>query len=346
MADPVGEAFQDATADSSELVEGKLYYVVEGIGLMVSNEVPTNYAALSGLHFFHVDGIIRYFPFCDDFGPFNLASIFRFLEILDAKLVGMPDKTIVLCCRTDRKAITNAGFLMGAYLLLELGYDADSPLMPLSNVSPSPYLDFRDATYGPVTFGLSIRDAWRGLAKAHSLGWFDAGSNDAFDLEEYEHYENPGNGDLHWLVPNKILAFKGPTHDIPAGRTWFDSKDVRMFSPEFYVESFLDMGVACVVRLNEAQYDRQAFVQRGLEHVDLFLNDCTVPPPSIVLRFLEIVERTSGAMHVAQMHPQHTHACMQTRAQHAHAQTSTPMAGAGAHPCAARRRLVLLPRTA
>lgn len=46
-----------------------------------------------------------------------------------------------------------------------------SPLMPLCNMSKSPYQDFRDATYGPVTFGLSIRDAWRGLAKAKSLGY-------------------------------------------------------------------------------------------------------------------------------------------------------------------------------
>ena len=70
---------------------------------------------------------------------------------------------------------------------------------------------------------------------------------------------------------------------------------------------------SCVVRLNEARYDRQAFVKRGIEHVDLFFNDCTVPPPSIVLRFLEIVERTSGVLCVAQIHLQQTHACMQTR---------------------------------
>ena len=38
------------------------------------------------------------------------------------------------------------------------------------------------------------------------------------------------------------------------------------------------------------------FVQRGIEHVDLFFNDCTVPPPTIALRFLEIVERTSGVL--------------------------------------------------
>ena len=125
QADPVREAFRDAAAQSLELVEGKLYYVMEGIGMMVSDEIPANYSSFEGLHFFHVDGLIRYFPFCDDFGPYNLAAIFRFLEILCNKLAAMPDKTVVLCCRADKAAITNAGFLMGAYLLLELGYDAD-----------------------------------------------------------------------------------------------------------------------------------------------------------------------------------------------------------------------------
>ena len=124
-ADPVREAFRDAAAQSLELVEGKVYNVMEGIGMMVSDEIPANYSSVDGLHFFHVDGLIRYFSFCDDFGPFNLAAIFRFLEIMGNKLAAMPDKTVVLCCRADKAAITNAGFLMGAYLLLELGYDAD-----------------------------------------------------------------------------------------------------------------------------------------------------------------------------------------------------------------------------
>ncbi len=30
------------------------------------------------------------------------------------------------------------------------------------------------------------------------------------DVDEYEHYDDPVNGDLHEVVPGKFLAFKGP----------------------------------------------------------------------------------------------------------------------------------------
>ncbi len=36
-------------------------------------------------------------------------------------------------------------------------------------------------------------------------------------------------------------------------------------------------------RLNEAEtYDRQDFITNGINHVDLYFDDCTVPPPEIV----------------------------------------------------------------
>eukprot|EP00960_Hanusia_phi_P026137 746087-Hanusia_phi.AAC.10 len=56
------------------------------------------------------------------------------------------------------------------------------------------------------------------------------------------------------------------------------------------------MGVKCVVRLNEAKYDRNVFKTNGIEHVDLYFDDCTVPPPQIVVRFLQVVERTEGVV--------------------------------------------------
>eukprot|EP00960_Hanusia_phi_P026138 746087-Hanusia_phi.AAC.11 len=73
-------------------------------------------------------------------------------------------------------------------------------------------------------------DVWKGIARAKELGWLDPDSPDAIDLEEYEHYDNPGNGDLHMIVPNKIIAFKGPVGDLPDGRDWYDRNSVRSVS--------------------------------------------------------------------------------------------------------------------
>ena len=39
------------------------------------------------------------------------------------------------------------------------------------------------------------------------LGWFDFKK---FDIMEYEHYEKIENGDLNWVIPNKMVAFSSP----------------------------------------------------------------------------------------------------------------------------------------
>ena len=50
---------------------------------------------------------------------------------------------------------------------------------------------------------------------------------------------------------------------------------MRVFHPSFYVDVFLEMGVTCVVRVNEAKYDPQVFIRKGIQHVDLYFSDCT-----------------------------------------------------------------------
>ena len=49
--------------------------------------------------------------------------------------------------------------------------------------------------------------------------------------------ENPLNGDLHIVVREHFVAFKGPK-DLPGGREHRDSRGTRDFSPKYYVEIF------------------------------------------------------------------------------------------------------------
>lgn len=39
------------------------------------------------------------------------------------------------------------------------------------------------------------------------FGWL---AFDTFDPDEYEYYEKVENGDLNWIIPNKVLSFCGP----------------------------------------------------------------------------------------------------------------------------------------
>jgi len=237
---------------------------------------------------------VKYYPFCDDFGPYNLACVLRFNDFLKRRLEE-DELDHVFCCSPDRQSRTNAVFLLGAFLVLERGMTGADVMEPLSHIQPFPFEPFRDATFGQSSFSLNLVDCWNGLAKGAKLGWLEPRY---FELEEYEHYDDPGNGDLHMIVPDKLIAFKGPTGNLPFKREWFDKAGVRHFDPRFYVPIFQDINVSVVVRLNDEEYDKGLFIDAGISHADLYFDDCTVPPPKVVVKFLQIVERSEGTVAV------------------------------------------------
>jgi len=101
--------------------------------------------------------------------------------------------------------------------------------LPFSKVQP-PFNDYRDASYGYCTykctvrycllklfrktewksfkFNLKILDCLRGLEYAIKLKWFNVRD---FKLRDYEYYERVENGDLNVIIPEKFIAFSGPS---------------------------------------------------------------------------------------------------------------------------------------
>mmetsp|Transcript_32799 Transcript_32799/g.29093 ORF Transcript_32799/g.29093 Transcript_32799/m.29093 type:complete len:99 (-) Transcript_32799:569-865(-) len=69
-------------------------------------------------------------------------------------------------------------------------------------------MPFRDSSGGNSTYKLSVYDVLTGLEKAIGCGWYDFKK---FDVHEYEFYEQVENGDLNWIIPNKIVALMGPS---------------------------------------------------------------------------------------------------------------------------------------
>ena len=72
----------------------------------------------------------------------------------------------------------------------------------------------------------------------------------------------------------------------------------RDFCATFYAEVLGELGVTAVVRLNEPQYDRRLFGDRGIAVHDLEFEDCTAPPDDVVEAFLRVADEASGAMAV------------------------------------------------
>jgi cell division cycle 14 len=138
------------------------------------------------------------------------------------------------------------------------------------------------------------------LYRGKQCGWIGRPSQDGspfwaqIDIEEYEHYNDPINGDLHELVPGKLIAFRGP-HAL--GGAMYSDNTVK-WTRKFSLETFEEMGVTDVVRLNSVEYDAQDFEDAGIRHHDLFFEDCTEPPGPLLAAFFGIVDAARGAVAV------------------------------------------------
>jgi cell division cycle 14 len=156
---------------------------------------------------------------------------------------------------------------------------------------------YRDVCPGPQNFELHLEDCWQSLELALHHGWILPEMSD-FDDEEYNHYDDPANGDMHVIIPDKVIAMKGPVAN-PDGEPWHDTAaGSRSFSPEYLARVLCDFDVSVVVRLNEQHYPADAFAAAGIAVADLPFEDCRAPPDDVAAKFLLLAETAEGAIAV------------------------------------------------
>jgi len=263
-----------------EILHEKLYW-------LSSKAPPKNQ---SNSFFFNIDEDLVYEPFFADFGPLNMAKVYRFVTELEKLL---KDAKYGKCkfyhhtsLESDKRA--NAAYLMGAYQILMLNRTAEEAWQPFVDAHVN-FVDFRDASYTNCTYKCTILDCLRGLEYGMKLEWFNLKT---FNLKEYEHYEKVENGDLNWIIPGKFVAFSGPSGQPR------DPDGYRRFTPEDYVPIFKRLGVTLVIRLNNKQYDKERFTKNGIKHLDLYFLDGSCPSEEIIQTFLNAVEQEKGAVAV------------------------------------------------
>jgi cell division cycle 14 len=243
---------------------------------------------------------VQYCSFCDDFGPMNMHSCAAFIKQLDKELLEHPTSRLFYCVDDGERNLTNAVFLLGAYMILKLDDTVESVCSHFDWIESEMVEAYRDATHNISDFDLSLQDCWEGLERGKEQGWIRCPDSDnepwgEIDIDEYAHYDSPVNGDLHEVVPGKFIAFKGP-HDLGGLQYQDDDQGCRSFSPSHYADIFNDFNVKAVIRLNEPEYQGQDFVEHGIKHYDLEFEDCTAPPSHIVAAFFAIVDGTQGAV--------------------------------------------------
>ena len=171
-------------------------YIAQGCRFSISQ--TEEYRMISASKF-------KYYPFCDDFGPLNMSCVIRFIEILNSEIIQFPSHKIVVYAEPGQDDLANAAFLLGAYLIIqrELPLAYVRTLFSWADTLIPPY---RDITNTLPEFPLTLVDCFSALARARSHGWvLPATSSEPsiygqINVEEYEHYDDPWNGDLHEVV--------------------------------------------------------------------------------------------------------------------------------------------------
>eukprot|EP01066_Platyproteum_vivax_P013599 Platyproteum_vivax@DN6148_c0_g1_i3.p1 len=265
-----------------EIIVGKLYWVC-----LTSGTAPHD---TQNTHYFTIDNDLVYENFNEDFGPLNLGLTHKYCAYLNAKLHhdAFTKKRIIHWCANSPDKRNNSAYLMCAFQIAMLKKTADVSYTPFQNVTPA-FLPYRDAGYGAWDYNCLMISCLRGFERACQLGWYNF---ETFDIKSYSKYDRIDFGDMHWIVPNKFLAFSGPSNSSS------DQFGYRTFTPDDYIEDFHSWGISLVIRLNHAQYDRNRFIQKGLKHCDLYFKDGSIPPMEVIEKFLDITEKEEGAVAV------------------------------------------------
>lgn len=270
------------------------------------------------VHFFNIDNELVYWNFFLDFGPLNLGQLYRFCTKLNDKLSStdprLATKIICFYSSTAPAKRVNATFLICAWQVLYLdrtpeeayhGFRTDNASVgrskpPSNNCSCPPKVakdalliaslpglqqlpPFHDASPCACTYDLTVLDCLRGLAKARVYRYFDF---EDFDVEEYEYFEQVENGDLNWIMKDKIIAFAGPQN-----RRQLSPEGYCTLTPADYIPYFQRKNVGLVVRLNKKCYDEKEFLKAGIDHLEQYYLDGSCPPMKILSKVLDAFER-------------------------------------------------------
>lgn len=267
------------------------------------------------IHFFCIDNELVYWNFFLDFGPLNSGQLVRFCKKLNDKLRKFP--AVCFYSNTVPAKRANAIFLICAWQMLYLdrtpeeayaGFERHNSLQnatsakeyslpPVSHSQGAPTIadlpPFHDASPCQCTYDLTVFDCLLGLRKALEHNFFDL---ETFDVEEYEYFEQVENGDLNWIVPDKILAFAGPSYERHVSPEGYCT-----LAPSDYIPYFKQKNVGLVVRLNKKMYHEQDFVDAGIDHIEAFFLDGSCPSMEIlqgvVKAFEEVPEGKAFAVH-------------------------------------------------
>ncbi|GLB33472.1 putative dual specificity protein phosphatase, N-terminal half [Lyophyllum shimeji] len=281
---------------------------------------------IASYYYFTIDDQLLYLSFFQDWGPLNIAMVYKACilihELLEDK--DLASHRLVLYSSDDPRRKANAALLMALYVMIVQRRAPWEAFHPIAEVQ---FMPFRDAGRGPSDFSLNIQDCLWGIWKAMQNGLLDMNE---FSVEDYEFYEKVENGDWNWLTPH-FIAFASPVDPnwikrekeakenskasssrslassagTVSSSTGSSNLALQRKLPQPFLnclEYFEKRNVRLVVRLNTELYDRNTFLERGIDHMELYYDDGTNPTDEIVRTFIDVADRVIGGGGVVAVH--------------------------------------------
>ncbi|KAF8631257.1 hypothetical protein AX15_002584 [Amanita polypyramis BW_CC] len=266
-------------------------------------------------YYFTIDDQLPYLSFFQDWGPLNLAMVYKAC-ILIHELLEDPElvsQRLVLYSSDVPRRKANAALLMALYVMIVQRRAPWEAFHPIAEIE---FMPFRDAGRGPPDFNLNIQDCLWGVWKAMQNGLCDMNE---FSVEDYEFYEKVENGDWNWITPS-FIAFASPVDttwikQVKEAKESFDSipetparsKSLalqRKLPTPFLncLDYFEKRNIKLVIRLNTELYDKSAFLDRGIDHMELYFDDGTNPTDDIVRTFIDVADRVIESGGVVAVH--------------------------------------------
>ena len=202
----------------------------------------------------------------------QIAVIHTFCETIRNTLELHHDRSIIVCpADSSFDSLSHVCQLCGAYLLLCEGLDLDHVVKAFTNLLAG----------CPPAYNTNVVNCWAALGRARDLGWLSETNEEeneaVLDVEMACHYALGFNGNIHVLVPGKLLLFPTPAALLD-GQSWADTSEpeqptVRHFSAAFLATLLADLDVSSVACLDRTdENDADAFRACGLDVHDLALD--------------------------------------------------------------------------
>jgi len=266
-----------------ELIDNKVFFYLESAW-------RENGADFTGDIIVNLDSIYQHNKVRKHFGPPSLKVIWKHCDEVDLRIKKSRRLIFLTNDSSDNLHIeqrTVSAFLMAAYAVLRLDWDAYKANEQLLQNLPARLAFFRDY-HGDSNYKLNILDCLRGLQFGCKINnWFNSFASTKFPQATNSHL------DMNWIVPNVFLAFKDPT---------VNREKANRCVSKAVIKELKRCGIKAIVRLNGNDhttnmeyygnsYHANEFKQENFFHFEIPFKDVGIPTMVQAKQFVRLCER-------------------------------------------------------